>query len=222
MCFSANASFVVSSGLIGIGVATINKIKHKFQIPFSIIPVLFSFQQLTEGVLWLSLTTLQFNYLQELATFTFLIFAQVIWPIWVPASIWLLEKNNLRKKILFALLFTGIMVSAYLFYSLINYNIESKINNHHISYLLAMPKLIYVNGGVLYFMVTVIPPFISSIKKMNFLGIILLISYLFTKLVFHEFIISVWCFFASIISLMVLYINFNYEKEFKQNFKLIE
>lgn len=106
MCFSAKASFIVSSGLIGIGISAINKVKNKFQIPFSIIPVLFSFQQLTEGILWLSLTTSQFNHLKEPATFTFLIFAQVIWPIWVPASIWLLEKNNLRKKILFALLFT--------------------------------------------------------------------------------------------------------------------
>jgi hypothetical protein len=222
MCFSANASFVVSSGLIGIGVATINKIRNKFQIPFSIIPILFSFQQLTEGILWLSLTTSHFNYLQEIATFIFLIFAQVIWPIWVPLSIWLLEKNDLRKKILFALSFAGVVVSAYLFYSLINCNIESKINNHHISYLIAMPEFFYVNGGVLYFMVTVIPPFVSSIKKMNFLGVSILLSYLFTKIYFHEFIISVWCFFAAIISLIVLYINFNYEKNFKQNFKLIE
>ena len=222
MCFSAKASFIVSSALIGIGISAINKIKHKFQIPFSIIPLLFSFQQLTEGFLWLSLTKQQFNHLKEPATFTFLVFAQVIWPIWVPASIWLLEKNNLRKKILFALLFTGIMVSTFLFFSLINYNIESKINSNHISYLIAMPKFIYINGGILYFIVTVIPPFVSSVKKMNFLGVVILISYLFTKLFFHEFIISVWCFFASIMSLIVLYINVNYEKDSKQNFKLID
>ena len=56
MCFSATASFGASAVLGTLGVITVAKAKTKPQKFFGTIPLLFSIQQLTEGLLWVSLT----------------------------------------------------------------------------------------------------------------------------------------------------------------------
>jgi uncharacterized membrane protein len=58
----------------------------------------------------------------------------------------------------------------------------------------------------LYFFVTLIPFFISSLRFMKLLGIaflgFLIISYYF----FLGYVISVWCFFAAVLSALVLFV----------------
>ena len=54
MCFSATASFIAGTGLSVLGVATLRATRRKEEIPFAAIPLLFGFQQIVEGVLWLS------------------------------------------------------------------------------------------------------------------------------------------------------------------------
>src|SRR4051812_45712956 len=100
MCFSAGASFGVSAVLLAGGVVSLKKATTHSQAPFAAIPLLFSVQQLTEGFLWLTMTNPGLEGWQKILTYIFLLFAQVVWPFWVPFSIWLLEKDRKRKKIL--------------------------------------------------------------------------------------------------------------------------
>ena len=55
MCFSATASFGASAVLGAIGIIAVAKAKTKPQRLFATIPLIFAVQQLTEGLLWLSL-----------------------------------------------------------------------------------------------------------------------------------------------------------------------
>ena len=100
MCFSSSASFSTGAILGVAGLLTITKVKNSDQYIFASIPLFFSIQQFSEGLVWLSLTKSNFAIWESMATNIFLIFAQVVWPIWVPLSIYLLEKDKFTKIIL--------------------------------------------------------------------------------------------------------------------------
>jgi hypothetical protein len=206
MCFSAEASFVAGAVLSVIGVATIKKVRAPSQILFASIPLIFGIQQISEGFVWLSFINETYSSWQQVSTYTFLIIAQVVWPSWVPVSILLLEKQNGRKKILSILSVIGLLVSFYLASCLFVRNVRSEIIDHHISYTLWVPSAVTQSLEVLYFVSTVVPLFISSVKKMWYAGFAILISYIVTQLFFENYVISVWCFFAAIISFIIFFI----------------
>lgn len=203
MCFSASASFGAAVILSGIGVASLKKTKAPSQIIFASIPLLFSVQQITEGLVWLSLSHSDYAFLQQVSTNIFLFFAQVVWPIWVPFAILKLEPKERRRRIDILLVGIGTLVSLYLGYCLLAFHVEAKIIGYHISYQEDFPAAISKYLGFLYAVATIIPPFLSRIKRMWILGTTILISYIITKLFYTDYVISVWCFFASVISLAV-------------------
>lgn len=202
MCFSAGASFGAGIVLSVIGVASLKKVQRPSQIAFAGIPLIFSAQQFSEGFLWLALSNPVYASLQQLTTFTFLFFAQVVWPIWVPLAIFLLEQNDRRKKIQKILAGIGALVSLYLAYCLLLFPVEAKIIGYHISYIQDYPNNLRF-GGIFYMIATIAPPFFSATKRMWTLGTAILISYIMTTIFYKDYIVSVWCFFASIISLAV-------------------
>lgn len=206
MCFSASASFTLGSVLLIVGAGTVKKAVTFSQVPFAIIPILFSLQQIIEGFLWLALTNPSWESWQQPSTYLFLAFAQVLWPSWVPFSMFLLEENERRKKGLLALTGFGCVVSLYVMYALVNYPVDAHISRHHVSYDLSFPDYIIELSGVYYFIPTVVPAFVSSIRLMVFLGLALLTSFVVTKLFFGEHVISVWCYFAAAISIIVIII----------------
>src|ERR1700704_1243434 len=112
MCFSAGASFGASAVLSVIGTAAIIKARTVPQGLFAGIPMIFSIQQLAEGLLWLSLKDPQLAEWQPFFTYLFLVFALVAWPVWIPLTIRKLEKDVQRKKILTLLLLAGAAASA--------------------------------------------------------------------------------------------------------------
>lgn len=203
MCFSANASFGAGVILTVIGVAAIKKAEHPSQILFASIPLFFATQQITEGVLWLILPNPAYGFAQEVLTKVFLFFAQIVWPLWVPIAILLLEKQATRRKIQKVLVGLGVMISIFLMYCLLSYPVEANIIGYHISYKQDYPVGLRGFGAFLYIMATIAPPFFSHIKKMWLLGVTVLISYVITAMFYEHYILSVWCFFASIISISV-------------------
>ena len=206
MCFSASASFGVSAVLFIGGVVAIKNTKDFFQIPFASIPFLFSIQQFVEGLNWLSLTDSDYSNINSISTHVFLLFAQVVWPTLVPVSIWFIEKNENRKKVLGALSCLGLLVSSYLFYCLLNFKVESHVSGSHILYHLNFRHIGIRYSGAFYFIPTVLPAFISSIKRMPYFALTILLSFLVTKLYFEDFLISIWCYFAAALSILILWI----------------
>ena len=55
MCFSATANFVGSGVLGAVGVVTLTKVKHRRELLFAALPVLFAIHQFMEGFVWLGL-----------------------------------------------------------------------------------------------------------------------------------------------------------------------
>lgn len=203
MCFSATASFTAGVVLTGIGVAAIKKTRHKSQLLFASIPLLFGVQQLSEGILWLTLLNPEYVNVQKTFTYIYVLFAQTVWPIWVPIAILLLEKEATRKNIQRLFVICGLVAGFYLGYCLFSFNVEAKIIGRHIDYIQDYPENTAIFSIVLYGLATIVPPFFSHIKRMWLLGVTILISYIITYIFFNQYVLSVWCFFSSIISLSI-------------------
>lgn len=210
MCFSANISLSMSAILALIGTLTITKVKEKAQIPFALIPYFFSIQQLTEGFLWLTLQgklVFSFN-MASVLIYIYLFFALLFWPIWIPISVFFLEKKNLRKKLLFISLLTGIIVSIFFIFSIVNYGITARIESNHILYEFKFLNIFYL----LYLIATALPFFLSSIEVLWLFGILLLFSLYMSYYFYINFITSVWCFFAALLSIFVYVIILRVKK----------
>ncbi len=216
MCFSVNASLSSGVVLTVIGLATFHKSTHNNQRLFAAIPFIFGIQQAAEGVLWMSLPKTELLLLQQYATKTFLIFAQIIWPILVPIAVLKLEKNKNRIIALKVLVGIGLTLASYLTYCLLNFNVSAVIEQHHILYKQNYPTSLKNGSVVLYALATIAPPLFSSIKGMWILGLTILISYIFSALFYEHYVLSVWCFFSSIISIGVYVVIKELEKNTKK------
>ncbi len=214
MCFSASASFVAGAVLTTVGVASIKKSQKSSEIPFASIPLFFGLQQLAEGFVWLSLTNPDFAFLDGIAAKAFIFFAQVLWPVWASFSIYKFEKQEgVRNIVGKSLIGIGALVASIMAYYLFSNHIEAEILGHHISYNQAYLQQFGLIGGALYLAATAIPPFISTNRKMWILGGAILLAYIFTEIFFTQYVVSVWCFFAAILSAMVLWIVMSKKRE---------
>jgi hypothetical protein len=204
MCFSASASFGAGAVLAVIGAVSVKQVRDPSQLAFASLPVLFSIQQVTEGVLWISLPDPALSVTQHHATHLFLFFAQVVWPALVPVSILLLQKENKHKKILKILAGIGVGISVFLLYLLLTFHVDAKIEGQHISYFQDYPRVLRYPGVALYILATIVPLFFSQVKGMWVLGSLIATSYILTEIFYSHYVLSVWCFLASVISIVVL------------------
>lgn len=204
MCFSAAVSFGASAVLTGTGVVAIKKSKSPGMLPIASTPILFGIQQFSEGMLWLSFKNPEWVSLQKPSIFVFLFIAQVAWPAWAPLATWWVEPDKAKKKILSWFAWLGVATSAFLFYSLLISDVSAIVESRHIRYFLNFPLMDL--RRVLYFLTTVVPIFISSLKFMKWFGATMLGSLILAFIIYTHYVVSVWCFFAAVLSILVLLI----------------
>jgi hypothetical protein len=200
MCFSATASFIAGGVLSAAGVVTIMKTEKKSEIPFASIPLLFGIQQILEGVIWLTFHN-TVSELNIVMTFIYSVFSHVLWPIFVPLSIMLLEPVRWRKKVMFTLWIGGTVVGLYLFYNLFAFPITSRVENHHIIYFSPHFYIYTVMG--LYVAATCASSMFSSHKVIRFFGLMALAAFIVSYLFYKISLVSVWCFFAAVLSVII-------------------
>ena len=210
MCFSAGASFAGGILISAVGVATVRKVEKPTQRLFAGIPLFFGFQQFAEGVLWVTLRSGGHDWLQNAATYVFLVTAMVIWPVMIPLSMWFMEEAKKRKKILAGLIVTGGIVSLFYAFCLVSYDVTPRISGFHIQYVDNFPRTLVTVASFFYPAATVAPLFVSSVRRMWLFGILITISYIVTGIFFAQYLTSVWCFFAALISVVIYWILSGY------------
>lgn len=223
MCFSAQASFTAASVLTIIGALALSKAQTNEMRFFATTPLIFALQQMLEGFIWMTLNANNsMSYLHITSMYGYIFFASLFWPIWIPWTLYTLEPNRKRKKILIGTIATGVLFAIIAALLLAFTKIHASIVNHHIAYsfllepLRIIPDLYrpYAELGMrmAYVVATVGALFISSIPRMWMLGFVIGISYLVSYFYFQEAFGSIWCYFAAISSLLVLYIIHCYKK----------
>jgi len=206
MCFSAGASFTAATALATAGYFSVRKTESRRQLPFASIPYLFAVQQFAEGVFWLTSGGSVSPMWESPAILIFLVFAQVVWPFWIPLSVYVVETVKQRKRLLTLFLIIGIGLATYHLYCLLVYPVHAYVSGYHVEYSLNFPLLSQNITGPFYVLVTILPLFISSVNRMNVLGVAIAASFVITYFFYTQYLISVWCFFAAVISGIVLWI----------------
>jgi len=200
MCFSATASFTASATLGVIGVATLVKTKNKKAWPLAAIPLLFAFQQFVEGLLWVLLGS-QSVYIVPL-THIYLFFALLFWPIYTPIAVLVLEPHKIRRLVLAIFCVVGVVIGAIFFVSFLRQPEAVQVVNKCLFYPFQMiDPLLF---GCLYVLIVVGSGVISSRPIIKLLSLLTLVGALVAWFFYTVNFVSVWCFFAAIIS-VVLY-----------------
>jgi drug/metabolite transporter (DMT)-like permease len=204
MCFSAGASFGAGAILSLTGYFCL-KNATPARKPLAAIPLAFAVQQVSEGFVWLGLKDQNEQFI-PFFMYVFLFFAQVFWPFWVPFSLWKMEVIPHRKKMLGWITIIGAGVSSFYLFAHIVFGATAQIENNHITYFNNVGVTAVNSAAMFYFIATVTGFFISSEKKNYLLGLLVLASLAVSMYFFNGQVISIWCYFAALISIVILYI----------------
>ncbi|MEI6042500.1 MAG: DUF6629 family protein [bacterium] len=204
MCFSASASFIASGALAVLGGVSLASANKKDKV-LAAIPIMFSIQQFCEGIQWLYLNS---GYSSPIIGYFFLFFSFIIWPVYVPSVVYLLDKAE--RKILGWFILAGSAVAIYFTTVLITGPLDIYKINSCVNYSFDFP---FRNFVILAYLLAVVGSFcISSINILRYFGITIgflgLVSWFFFEYTFT----SVWCFFAAIVSLM-FYFYIRYKRK---------
>lgn len=201
MCFSAQASFVVGGCLIIMGAAIITKVRTQKDWPIALIPLIFAAQQITEGLLWVSLTNEGVQQAQSWLSNIYAVFVGAIWPLYVPFAIYSAETNCKRRKITAFIGLAGLGLAIYTIVSLINQPVTTEIYNNHIYY----DHEIHGQALIIsmYILSTCVPFLISSFRSLHITGFVITLGFFVAYFVYTKTFASVWCFFAAIASALI-------------------
>ena len=202
MCFSATANFVGSGVLGTIGAVTLTKVKHRRELVFASLPVLFAVHQFTEGFVWLGLDgRLSPEVTHDMAA-AFMLYAQGLLPFLLPLSVFLFEPDGKGRRRMTPFLALGAGTSLYILWALTAYPTETFVKGNSIVYINQATNNLTV--AVLYVIATCGSLFVSRIRPMIIFGAanlaILLIVMEFKRYAFT----SLWCAYAAVASIIIL------------------
>ncbi len=202
MCFSATANFVGSAGLAAIGVVTLTKVKHRRELLFASLPVLFAVHQFIEGFVWLGLDGILSPAVAHDMGAAFMLYAQGLLPFLLPLSVFLFEADAPSRKRMLPFLVIGGATTLYILWALTAYPLELYVKGDSIVYINQATNNTAV--AVLYVIATCGSLFFSKIRMMVIFGaanlVILLVVMEFKRYAFT----SLWCAYAAIASLIIL------------------
>ena len=202
MCFSATANFVGSTVLAGVGVVTLTKVKHRRELLFAALPVLFAIHQFIEGFVWLGLDGILSPKVAHNMGAAFMLYAQGLLPFILPLSVILFEADAKSRRRMQPFLILGTLTALYILWALTAYPTQVFVKGN---------SIVYVNQAtnneavaVLYVIVTCGSLLFSKIKDMVIFGIanlaILLAVMAFKRYAFT----SLWCAYAALASVIIL------------------
>lgn len=204
MCFSATASFSAGIVLLGIGTLTLKAARQPRELAFAAIPLLFAIQQLSEGVIWL---TFRYNapQLNVAMTYLYSFFSHVLWPIYVPIAVLLIEPLHWRRMVLLAFVAAGLAAGLYLLQILLTFSVVSQSTDQHMEYV--SPHFFAATVMTLYLLATTVSAMFSYHRLVKVFGVLALMSFGAAYFFYARWFISVWCFFAALLS-AVIYLHF--------------
>ncbi len=210
MCFSATASFSVAAILLpaaGYTVSMAWRTDPKW-IPIAVYPIIFSIQQAIEGMLWIGITSGD-QPLIDMASRGFLFFSQFFWLAWVPISIRAVEEEQLRRRLLFGLSGAAVLFGLSMILPLFFFPdwLSVELAKHSLRYKMVLIYDGFVSRPVVlgvYACFIVSALFLSSDQRIRTFGKLITLSLLITYFFFAYAFISVWCFFAAVVSVYII------------------
>lgn len=201
MCFSATANFVGSAALGAIGVATISEVKHRRELLFASLPLLFAIHQFTEGFVWLGLDGRMSPTDAHDAGAAFMLYAQGLLPFLLPFGVLLFEPTAPRRRAMLPFAVVGGALTLYTLWALTAFPTQVYVKSNSIVYV--NPATNEIATAILYVIVTCGALLFSRVRPMLLFGIVNLIILIITIAVKRYAFTSVWCAYAAIASILL-------------------
>lgn len=198
MCFSAPVSFITGGVLVAAGVASLRKAGDTPLRFYAATPLLFGIQQLIEGFQWLALKP---SVESTALGYAFMLFAYLIWPIYIPLGTAYAEPDRSRRRVMYGVATIGIVVVAFLLVILATRPLSVVEDARRICYVIDIPT--WYTYLTFYVAATCGAALISSRKGIRVFGAGVLLSCILALVVYTVAFTSVWCFFAAVLSLIV-------------------
>ncbi len=202
MCFSATANFVGSGVLGALGVVTITKVKHRRELLFASLPVLFAVHQFIEGFVWLGLDGILSPAVTHDMGAAYMLYAQGLLPYLLPLSVLLFEADAKSRKRMRPFLVLGAATALYILWALIAFPLQIYVKGDSIVYINAATNNTLV--AVLYVIATCGSLFMSKVRPMVVFGAVNLAILLFVMGYKRYAFTSLWCAYAAIASVIIL------------------
>jgi len=202
VCFSATANFVGSGVLGAVGVVTLTQVKHRRELLFASLPILFALHQFIEGFVWLGLDGILSPTVAHDMGAAFMLYAQGLLPFLLPLSVLLFEPGVQSRRHMLPFLVLGGATTLYILWALTAYPLQLYVKGNSIVYINQATNNTAV--AVLYVIATCGSLFFSKIRMMVIFGAanlaILLAVMEFKRYAFT----SLWCAYAAVASVIIL------------------
>lgn len=212
MCFSASVSFTASAVIFTAGFYTVVKAlkSNRHYVPLAMIPILFSIQQFSEGMIWYSMASHYASSLHK-SMLVYMFFAFLVWPAYWPFSLYYLEPIGMRKKILLGLTALGFILGALIYIPLLTKDDIVYVAIEHKSLAYSMQRTVYTQWfyAISYAVIIFVSSFCCSRKEIKWFGALLLMSFLMSISWFLYAFASTWCFFSAFLSLYLVWIMYH-------------
>ena len=187
--------------------------RDRSALPLSAVPLLFGIQQACEGLVWVGINHENFELTQS-AALVYLFFALTFWLFWIPFSATFLEPRK-KIKILLGLAATLGQVGGLGFYVPILLNPDAlvvRVVHHSVRFditqfdaMEVIPQLVW---QFCYLAVVSLPLFLVAQNRKGLIAFstALVISAAISHAYFWYAFASVWCFFAALLSMVLVYV----------------
>jgi hypothetical protein len=202
MCFSATANFVGSGVLGAVGVVTLTRVKHRRELLFATLPILFAIHQFIEGFVWLGLDGILSPAVAHDMGAAFMLYAQGLLPFLLPLSVLLFEPNGASRRRMLPFLVIGGATTLYILWALTAFSLQLSVKANSIVYMNQATNNTAV--GVLYVIATCGSLFFSKIRMMVLFGAANLVILLAVMAVKRYAFTSLWCAYAAVASVIIL------------------
>jgi hypothetical protein len=202
VCFSATANFVGSGVLGAVGVVTLTKVKHRRELLFAALPVLFAVHQFIEGFVWLGLDGILSPVVAHDMGAAFMLYAQGLLPFLLPLSVLLFEPDVKNRRRMLPFLVLGAATALYILWALTAYPTAVYVRANSIVYINQATNNIAV--ALLYVIATCGSLFFSKIQMMVIFGAANLAILLVVMELKRYAFTSLWCAYAAVVSVIIL------------------
>jgi hypothetical protein len=202
MCFSAAANFVGSGVLTTVGVVTLTRVRHRRELLFASLPILFAVHQFIEGFVWLGLDGILPPRVTHNMGAAFVLYAQGLLPFLLPLSVFLFEPDAKSRRRMRPFLILGTLTTLYILWALIAYPLQIYVERN---------SIVYINQGtnhtsvaIFYVIATCGSLLFSKVPDMVLFGVANMVILLAVMEVKRYAFTSLWCAYAAVASVIIL------------------
>jgi hypothetical protein len=212
MCFSASVSYGAAAVLVTTGLYAAHHASRLRQ-PYWVIgfaPIFFGIQQAFEGRVWQMVEAGGSGSALPFAL-GFLFFSHFLWLWWIPLSSYVIEQESNRRRVFLGTTLFGLLAGTLVYFTLLfNSDLVSVvIDEHHIIYDVSSPYRGPISIGIppsaLYAVIILVPLLFSSHRHIRIFGGLVVFSVVLASEAYGYAFVSVWCFFAAVLSLYLVY-----------------